>query len=841
MAKQLPIKSDLFRFVTFRGPDQVSPATKNLRFISHPNILKSQVQNCGARNGKEMSPSQYEAFVKKFPAFAKLDEVMRFAPELADLSVSLYKAKGAMAQTLLLSKPREVLLTPTQEFHLFEALIGEILSKKSKEIRHRIAQMLIANRFQRHRKELAEAGIDRLSQISIEVPIEVIQCMKGQWYKRCGGNLEGIQNLGIADFRKVEQEVCCYVPGEVSHIENIMAREYKERNTRNFTRTEDTVETSQETEIEKISDVTTATRNEIASEISNVIEQEQSSSYGGSLGVSATWGTATINVNAYADFATSNSSSYANTEAKTYAEEITKRALERIVTRTSSKRTSKVIKEFEEINAHGFDNRAGDQHVTGIYRWLDIVYTNRLINYGKRLMVEFMVPEPSEFYKRVLKYKPTAADTESDPGLEPPKDLASFGIQKPEDLTPQLAQTAGSYYGVQIANVPPSQMTISKDLSPLAPVDHNRNINTQSLAPIVVPGDYEADTITGSYTYEYRANSGTSSQQAFCDFTFGGLIVYSGKDYSGSKKSKTVNININFNPNQGGSIPVSVGYSGCFGFYGAATVTCVLKASVIKDWQTKHYNLLLAAYNSKLDAYNQALAANESEEESNGSTDRGAVNPAMYRLIEQRELKRICIEMLMKPFCRTQGQKNLLDLNACDLYKIPQVNQNQAFTAYASSVKFFEQAIDWPLMSYLFYPYYWADKCDWADLLQRDSDDPVFQAFLQSGMARVVVPIRTQFAEAFLYYLETGEIWHGNDLVPEADNDLYLSILEELQTTEGAVEDEWETRVPSTLAIIQGKSAYLENEGLPCCNGVENAELTSGITGSSDLLQLLKP
>ena len=45
----------------------------------------------------------------------------------------------------------------------------------------------------------------------------------------------GVTNLGIADFRRVEQEVCCYVPGEVSHIENIMAREFKERSTRSLT------------------------------------------------------------------------------------------------------------------------------------------------------------------------------------------------------------------------------------------------------------------------------------------------------------------------------------------------------------------------------------------------------------------------------------------------------------------------------------------------------------------------------------------------------------------------------------------------------------------------------
>ena len=47
-------------------------------------------------------------------------------------------------------------------------------------------------------------------------------------------SLYGVNNIGVGVLRKVEQEVCCYVPGEVSRIENVMAREYKERHTRNL-------------------------------------------------------------------------------------------------------------------------------------------------------------------------------------------------------------------------------------------------------------------------------------------------------------------------------------------------------------------------------------------------------------------------------------------------------------------------------------------------------------------------------------------------------------------------------------------------------------------------------
>src|SRR5690606_38898967 len=105
-------------------------------------------------------------------------------------------------------------------------------------------------------------------------------------------------------------------------------------------------------------------------------------------------------------------------------------------------------------------------------------------------------------------------------------------------------------------------------------------------------------------------------------------------------------------------------------------------------------------------------------------------NPAFNRIVEQRELKRACIEMITKPFCRKQGEKFYDDITSCEGIEIPKIRQNAAFEEYTSQVKFFEQAFEWDLISYLFYPYYWADKCDWADLFQSENPDAVFQAFL---------------------------------------------------------------------------------------------------------------
>ncbi|MFP3693856.1 hypothetical protein, partial [Burkholderia sp. SIMBA_048] len=76
-------------------------------------------------------------------------------------------------------------------------------------------------------------------------------------------------------------------------------------------------------------------------------------------------------------------------------------------------------------------------------------------------------------------------------------------------------------------------------------------------------------------------------------------------------------------------------------------------------------------------------------------------------------------------------------------------------TAY---IKFMEQAFEWENLSYYLYPYYWGRKTNWNDLYQSDDTDPLFKAFLQSGMARVVATVRPGFEDAVQFYMATGKI-----------------------------------------------------------------------------------
>ena len=642
----------------------------------------------------------------------------------------------------------------------------------------------------------------------------------------------GINRIGIADYRKVEQEVCCYVPGEVSHIENILAREYKERHTRNFTSTESTTELTSEVEIENLTDTSTTERNELNTETANVLNEDRSNNFGFSAGVSGSYAGVTISADGYADFANSTASSESNSIAKTYAEDVTLRALERVVQKISEKRTSTILKEFEENNRHGFDNRNGDKHVTGIYRWVDKIYTNRLVNYGKRLMYEFLIPEPARFYRSaittVLESDEEIADTTK--VIEVPQSPEELGFSEPGDIDESNYQGFAAAYNISIE--PPLKETDDIAHSVTVMPKPNGDPFNHSINDLMVPDGYEAIEAAANMTFVYdRAFIGGPNARFV--MTLGGKTF--SKSY-GNRDRTTKNLNHNFEFGNAIKTKVSGSISGDKIVTAGADVVLTIRRTnaAYEAWQNMAYDALMNAYNLKIEEYNaeqEAAGLNETSE-----TEAPKSNPRFNRIIEQREIKRICIEMLTRPFGIKVGGNFYDTITTCGVdnpTEIHRVKQTRRFDRYASHVKFFEQAFDWEIMSYLFYPYYWAAKCKWVELFQsKDTADPIFQSFLQSGMARIVLPVRVGFEEAVAYFMETGEIWNGGGLVIDSESDLYLSIVEEMQEIEGVVEEEWKTTVPTSLTIVQNQSAQLDEGGLPCCDEVEGAETikTSDVT-----------
>ena len=818
----------LFSFKTFRSPDRIAPYEITPFFVQHPDIASSYFNKCPVINASMDNDNEYEQFVSGINSMSSYKEVRALNPEFYDYSCNIMLCAKNDSSRIENNFSQPKPLDDQVYLKIWEELLGQIVTKKSMSARQACLQMILV---QHYVKKQNVIDIKDLSKIVIVIPDIVTKCFKPWKYNRCGGNLYGVYNLGIQEYHRVEQTLIGYVPGEVSHIENIMAREYKEKSARNLLKTEQSTELVSERTIENQNDTTTAERNELSSEIARIQENDKSFNISGSVTVSKDskiFGS--FAANTATGYDSSSSSSLSNNEAKNYAKEITERALERIVQNTSEKRTYKIIKEFEENDKHGFDNRLGSQHVTGVYRWIDKVYDNELVNYGKRLALEVDVPHPALLYKRALVWKNNTASSGGASTLEEPKPLSTWGIEGPNDVNATNSIQAANNYGITIQEYSQQVRYLNVNV-PETKVDNKSETQNKTLDSIIIPDGFCAVEIEGVGTFSYHTPSGS----AYFKITFGDSSYYEGEYNDRGSKNFSYRIDM---PNVQGSIPVIISFRRTDSYSLSYKVKYVSDSSAYRDWQNSTYEALQSAYQRLYDEYIATQQMQEAEQNATANDDEeiSYSNSANNRLIEERELKRACIEMLSRPYCYEMGkcffECKEYTCNTCEQEEIkaniPEIVQSETLNEYVKFAQFFENAFQWEILSYEFYPYYYNPKCGWYKLLQTNSDDPIFEAFLQSGLAKVMVPVRPQYAKAVMWYLETGEICTEGNLTAETDDDRYLSLLKELNDSdEVVVIDKWQTRVPSTLTIIQSKSTYLDDsQGLPTDN-YDNVEIGS--------------
>lgn len=813
-------KKTLFKFSTIRGINIADPSILRKNNISHPDFSKSRYSNV-----ERPSPKQ------------ELSNCTKDLPEgLVELANAINY--GTIEDSQLADKAGTLKpISKKQELEVWDNLFEEIIFNRRARNRRQFAGILRANNLikkiqnttnenQTKRKSATASAVDLGTiRTAVAIPAAVLDIARDFEVGDCSEGMFGVKNLGVMDFRKIEQSLCCYVPGLVSHIENVMAREFKEKHTRNLVSTEITTETSRSSEIENLSDTATTTRNEMSSEVASVLEKQKSFTAGGTVSYQSGEGTPySVSASANLGFSSSVSSSVSNQLAKNYAQEVTEKALQRVIQKTKEKRTAKYIKEFEVNNRHGFDNRSGENHVTGTYRWLDLIMENTMVNYGRRLVMQVHVPEPARFYYEAIHYvTPIESDGAAESG-SPPKTLEDFGVNSMDDLNPDSAKEAAVYYGVAVEELPESVKNIKKGYTPQ--VEHERKESSQTLQGFSCPANYELVNVSGSYKFQYRANSWSSSVPGYCDFNIGGKHVGSGSDYDANKTNKTVGVNLNFSPSIEGSVPVNVTFASTFSITANLNFKCVLSSSYKKEWQQSLYEDMVSAYEAKVAKYEEDKQSAEEVDEGSEDNRDQIINPAKLRVIEQQELKRLVIEMLLRPFCKNIGQEFYGYRKKCE-YPIPTILQNEEFEKYVELIEFLNNAIDWDLMYYEFMSYMMANECRWIELIQRSHIDLTHEAFLKSGMAKIIFPVKCAFAKAMVYFLETGQINLDDDFVPEDNEDFYLSLMEELKDCDEEIEVEgnWFTRVPSNLNIIQQDSALVGEEGLPCCDHISEEEI----------------
>jgi hypothetical protein len=683
-----------------------------------------------------------------------------------------------------------------------------------------------------------------------------------------------IKPIGIGDLKVVKQTSLGYTTGDIAHIENVLKNEHKSRTHRRLEKSEDSFSFSSEERSENQRDMQSTERFELKRETESVLNTVLNVNANASVTYKGMPVVATVSGGvAY----TRTGNDVAKTAAN-FARETVDKAVRRMESRVSQQRSSMRLLETEETNVHVIDNKGGAGHVSGIYHWVDRCYRSQVYNFGKRLMFEFVIPEPASFLveSRLFAFEsmldvpqppplPTMATLPDDILLLRPEqidELTFERLQMKYDLSdhsyPQVTkrvefidQTTGRNYFSEPAAM---DSTKHQTRNYTSRIDAKR----YRISKVIMSGHlffWGADGIGGDAgdawdhnAFELRIDGHTVFSNAVDNSQEHWYFRTS--EYPVQDMPALVN----------DTVTIHIGLWDISTFEISLHAELKIDDAALYEWRTGVYRKVLAEEQAKIDDINaqrqQIHAAESSRYKARLSEVKAAAvsdllrgqSAAANRQVIVDELKKHCITMITKEFDADETDDTLSRLYAMGVRNIPMamrpfriregasttagyetVSGNRPFPAIDMSVagtkgryvQFLEQAFEWQQIAYLLYPYFWASPERWVDAMSRqDPADPQFTAFLQAGSARVLVAATPAYEDAVTHFIATGEPWDGGP-APAIGDPLFLSIHDELRRQQDDVYggkpdgEPWEFTLPTALVYLANSSTPLPTPPAP--------------------------
>lgn len=634
------------------------------------------------------------------------------------------------------------------------------------------------------------------------------------------------RELGIADLELVREEIRGYKLGEIAHIENVLQGETKDRTHRRLDQRIETVTTEKETVESTERDLQSTERFELKRETQETINQESNFDFG----VTLKYG-GCVDVESSTKYSTKKASELSENTAMNYSREIVDHSVSKIEERIREQRVITTLQEIEETNIHNLTGVGNN--IVGIYRWVDKVQEIQVVNYGKRVMYEFIIPQPAAFTLYALNNKPTKGVTLSEP--KPPtfgplelywdskKSKWDWTERPTEALRPHHIQWWNYQQWVaqyQVDVEPPPPQYIKKDYSWQSPkptdnVSDNAPFKYEGALGKISPSDGYA-TIK-SFVYVQQLGHGATGEKGWgTRWETSVMITVGPKSHLFSGYSSLVYTYwFDIITTQGlvgveGDIPITIATTTADMVSVMVEVLCERTDSRMDKWRQKVYNAIITAYQNQKSAYDQQVetALSQAFMEFSGR------NSGLNRETEQAELKRGAIHLLTQKWFPHLEDIGSIVLNK-NLYKknlpnqigdFPEINFSQ-LNLQAPLIQFLEQAFEWSHMLYTFYPYFWANKSAWPLLQQLDDKDPTFARFLRAGAARVIVPVREGYVGSLRHFFVTGKPWNGYG-APGVTDTTFLPIADEIKEKYGIDFDEGKgtLTVEKDSAVITGSS-----------------------------------
>ena len=489
---------------------------------------------------------------------------------------------------------------------------------------------------------------------------------------------------------------------------------------------------------------------------------------------------------------------------------LSNRSLTKIQKRVKEERTSKNLHEVEEVNKHGLTNVGGEKHISGIYHWVDKQYKAQVFNYGKRMMYEFIVPEPAAYYRY-------AEDRNRKVGtVIPPPQIPPFPGLVISNINNATVDLYSVRYNISDLEAMPA---LEIDRTTVLHLSDAKDSTTKEIF-IEIPEEYVAISAaaSGAIVNVHTSLDGTAN------FVGNRLFIGIGGNTIQVNRNDLYHVTFNNQPLAINNVSNKANFTVLSDDVKAYTVNITVKSKLtdaaMRKWQIKTYTTIMDTYNKLLAEYKSLLADYEDKTaniDQGGGIQITGKNPSINAEIIKNELKKHCITLIAKEF----DTDPLYDTLFNAMNEVSPINTGSPKIDIEDSksegklIQFLEQAFEWGQISYLLYPYFWGKAGNWEKAQSfYDEEDPLFGKFLQAGAARVLLPVRTAYEVAVLHFLYTREPWNGGPAPGLYDN-LYLPIHEELHNQQDdlngaeAEGEPWDVVVPTTLVYLKDSTSEL--------------------------------
>lgn len=674
-----------------------------------------------------------------------------------------------------------------------------------------------------------------------------------------------LRPIGIGDLQIVRDTLIGYEANEIADINNVMSGEHRKRMTKKVEKSEQTFTTEQT----DVTESSTETVKDDRATLKSAVETELASSLKANVNASLT-----VEYKP-AVFTASGSLSYGTDTKRNesfgteLARNVTATAVSKVEQRIATSRTTKLSSEsineimFELNNVAVAGAPAKPPHLSGIYCWVRRRYKAQVYCYGKRLMYEVVIPEPARQLLGFLRAE--AERTITLPRVPDPLTIEDVALDfQVGDITASKYKELAAEYELSSLPPPPAVVAvrvagnstgaaISQDVGGAG----DKKLVTYSYATQHDAADYEVyeTLISGNYTGHLSGGPSQPDPDPNENNTL--VVKVDGNRVLERNFGKVSGINSLDEAVPAGvpvrvtgtSCTVSIEVFNCKNFALSLWLRLRPTPERVDAWRASVFAAVRAAKKREVDVHNAEERARYSSELRSYKSalddiqllrledflDLIAPGRAEQRINE--ELRRLATQYITgafegaagDPFSDDPLSERDIDMDVfkfnvdydtpsaefdeeqqtVELYKI----DTKKSARQGRLVQFIEQAFDWNNLSYVMYPYFWAQQKRWLDTASRSAGrDPKLDAFLRAGSIRLLIPAQKGYEAAALIFCASGIPWLGGD-APTITDPLFRSVADEVraQTEEQGrpVGQPWEYTLPTDLLYLTGSSTAL--------------------------------